>query len=227
MHCRLCCVAAGSALVALSAAEPVRATPAGKLGFEVVRMEALGAYPSYADDTFGGAMSLSFATPFAPEHVAFDFGTEFLNFNRADIDFQDPISGLPFQQSTSQSYLRFFGGFEAGLFRNPGVQPFVSAHIGAVEHNVSPVISVPGDFELQEQLMFEVDDSAKWSFAYDVAAGARFDLFEHVGLGGGAKFIQSSEIDVRHGQEIRREKPSYFQIFVGIVYDFGLTHAIE
>lgn len=226
MPCPLRRVAAAFTLVILVTV-PAAAAPAGKLGFDVVHMEPLGSYPSYADDTYGGAMNISFATPFAPEYVAFDFGTEFLNFNRADIVFRDPASGLSFLQSTSQSYLRFFGGLEAGLFRHPMVQPFVAAHIGAVEHNVSPVVSVPDDLDLQEQVMFEVDDGAKWSFAYDVAVGARVDLFEHVGLGGGAKFIQSSEIDVRHGQEILTEKPSYFQIFLGIVYDFGLTHAIE
>jgi len=217
------------ALIAASwvVAESAVAAPAGKLGFQVVRMEPLGSYPAYAAETFGGAMNVALALPVAPEYLAFDFGAEFLNFNRADIRFQDPISGLPFEQSTSQSYLRAFAGLEAGWFRGPLVQPFVAAHLGVAEHNVRPVVSVPDDPALEDEVMLGIDDGAKWTFMYDVAIGAQVALFEHVGLDAGVKFLQSSAFDVRRGQEFVSEDPSYFQIFVGVVYDFGLTRSIE
>ena len=212
----------GLVVLALLLPHPSQAVN-GRIGFHGVGLEPQGDMKDFASTSYAAAAEFVFATRLAPKYLAFELGAEFTNFNSGTVGFDDPISGEPMVQETSQSVLRFTVGALVGLHQARRVQPWVGAHLAYVEHNVNPIVSVPGDADLEDAILLASDIPVERKLGADVGGGLNVRIFERVGLYGGFKYLWSQEIDVHLGQEIVKVKPEYSQFFAGISYDFGLA----
>jgi hypothetical protein len=216
-------LAAALVIACLALPVPRLASADGKISLYVSHMVPADVDARrFSRASWGGGIDAVLPWYAAHDLLALTGGLEISNMLSQSTDVWDPVLREVLEQTTSQSYGRFFVGGRVGPHGPGFLRPHVGANLAIVWYGISTDIKFPNPDDPDNPHSKTLESEYQAAFGYDLNAGVDLNVANTVPVEVGTRYVRTFNVPQQLGQGAVSVSPSYIQIYVavGLGFDF-------
>lgn len=154
--------------------------------------------------------------------VALTAGVEISNMLSHRSEVYDPVLRENLEQSTSQSYGRFFVGGRLGPHGNGFLRPHLGANLAVVWYGISTQVTIPDPADETNSITRTLDSNYKAAFGYDTNAGIDLNIANQIPVEVGMRFLKTFNLPQPLGEGSVGVSPAYIQGYLAVGWGIDL-----
>ncbi len=196
---------------------PAAAIAEGKVSLYLLRMD-----PSDVDarrfsrTSWGGGLAAVLPAPALHNLLAATAGIEIANMMSHRTTVYDSVLRENLEQSTDQSYGRFFVGGRVGPHGPGFLRPHAGLNLAVVWYGISTDIKIPDPEDDTHEITKNLRSDYRGAFGYDVNAGLDVNFGNRVPLEIGVRHVQSFNVPQALGEGSVSVSPAYFEAYFAV-----------